>query len=183
MSFMKIRNRVGDRTPPCGTPFFMSPVRLLFPCRLTHAFRSFRNWVIQRSMLCETLFLSSFRMSPSVQTFSNAFSRSSQTATVCCFFWNPSSCKLWNVSHLVLCWTVFPKPSLFIHKEVICLEIPNQPLVQDPLHQFAQAARKANGAVAFWHVFGLPRPVDRDLDCFFQHLLDVSRFWAGFVQL
>ena len=48
---------------------------------------------------------------------------------------------------------------------------------------FAQAARNANGVVAFWHVSGLPRLVDGDLDCFFPHLWDMSRFPAGIVQL
>ena len=88
---MKMRKRVGESTPPCGTLWLCSFFRLFYPWSWTGAFRLWRYWLIQVNMLPDTPCCRSFSLRPSFQTLSKAFSMSIQTTNVCFLYWKESS--------------------------------------------------------------------------------------------
>ena len=90
-SLIKIRNRVGDMTPPCGTPCLRRIFLLLVLSTVTLALRLCRYDLIHLYMFPPIPHRLSLRSKPSVYTLSNAFWRSIQIAKVCLFCWNPSS--------------------------------------------------------------------------------------------
>ena len=75
-SFIKTKKRVGDRTPPCGTPWRKSTFLLCRLSRVTLACRLNRYDLIQFNMLLVTPYLWSLTIKPSFQTLSKAFWRS-----------------------------------------------------------------------------------------------------------
>ena len=91
MSRMKMRNRVGDSTPPCGMPC----LRVLFLLRCcfnwTFAFLLCIYCPVHLNILPATPHWYSFNFRPSFHTLSNAFSRSIHTASVCFLSWKASS--------------------------------------------------------------------------------------------
>ena len=101
MSRMKMRNRVGDSTPPCGTPCLR--VLFLLKCCFiwTFAFLLCIYCPIHLYILPATPHWCSFNFRPSFRTFSNAFSRSIHTASVCFLSWKASSICLGDIGDLV----------------------------------------------------------------------------------
>ena len=84
-SLMNTRKRVGDRTPPWGTPWRGRIFLLLSWSRLTRARLLNRYDLIHLSMLLATPFLISLTMSPSIHTLSNARCMSIQATRVAFF--------------------------------------------------------------------------------------------------
>ena len=72
-SLMKIRKRVGDRTPPCGTPCRRRFFLLLALSMVSLALRLCRYDLIHLYMFPPILPFLSLRSNPSVHTLSNAF--------------------------------------------------------------------------------------------------------------
>ena len=97
MSLIYMEKRVGDRTLPWGTPSLRVWHRLLWSCIFTLALLSLRYSVIHWCIFPITPYFCSLYDNPFFQTLSNAFSISTQTATVFFFSWKPSS-MLWEMS-------------------------------------------------------------------------------------
>ena len=90
-SLMKIRNWVGDRTPPCDTPCLRRTFLLFALSTVTLALRLCRYDLIHLYMFSPIPHRLILRSNPAVHTLLNAFWRSIQIANVCLFCWNPSS--------------------------------------------------------------------------------------------
>ena len=82
-SLMNTKKIVGDMTPPCGTPCLRSNTFLLFVLSTTTLARRLCTYdLIHRNIFPAMLHFLNFRSRPSVQTLSNAFSRSLHAVSV-----------------------------------------------------------------------------------------------------
>ena len=139
-------NRVGDITPPCGTPC----LRVLFLRRCcfiwTFAFLLCIYCPIHLNIRPATPRWCSFNLNPSLHTLSNAFSRSIHTASVC-FLSLKASSIAWAIKVI---WFSVDRSCCLLWCDVLFIfKVPHESCVDEAFHQFSHATGKANWSVAF----------------------------------